>query len=193
MNFLAHLYLSPENSEIRLGNFIADSVKGSHLYEYSPDVQKGILLHRKIDVFTDVHSEVKKCVERLKPHFRLYSPVVVDIYFDHFLAKNWEKYSSELLGKYAEKQYQLIENYRDILPERVKTLFNHMKSGNWLYNYQHLDFLEKVFAGMTRRTPYISNMQQATEVLSKDYTFFENSFFNFFPDLCKEFLTQNSL
>ncbi|MDL2315312.1 ACP phosphodiesterase, partial [Bacteroidales bacterium OttesenSCG-928-C19] len=125
MNFLAHLYLAPQDEEIRLGCFIADAVKGSRHQEYSPKIQEGILLHRREDDYTDNHPAIKESVKVLRPAFRLYASVVIDIYNDHFLAKNWQKYSTTPLSDFAAESYQLIDKYTDILPERMKEIFHY--------------------------------------------------------------------
>lgn len=188
MNFLAHLYLAPENEEIRLGCFIADAVKGSKYLNYSGDIQKGILLHRKQDDYTDKHPVIKECVVELRPAFRLYASVVIDIYTDHFLSKNWKEYSEVPLSEFTANSYELIEKYKDILPERMKEVFSYMKRNNWLENYQDLSFLQRVFEGMSRRTPFESNMTLAVNELKKNYDYFEKQFQLFFKDCRAEFL-----
>ena len=92
MNFLAHIYLSGDDPNIQLGNFIGDFVKGRNLVEqFGHEIAKGIELHRAIDEFTDKHPIVKLSKVRLREKYRHYAPVIVDIFYDHYLAKNWEK------------------------------------------------------------------------------------------------------
>ena len=91
MNFLAHAHLSGENDEILFGNFIADAVKGKQMEKYETDVQAGIRLHRQIDTFTDNHAVVRRSVNRVRSEYGRYSGVVMDIYYDHFLAKDWNQ------------------------------------------------------------------------------------------------------
>ncbi len=93
MNFLAHLYLSGNDEQLMIGNFIADSVKGSSYKNFPDGIKRGILLHRAIDFYSDNHSVFLKSVERLRPNYHKYAGVIVDIFFDHFLAKNWKEYS----------------------------------------------------------------------------------------------------
>ena len=187
MNFLAHLYLAPENEEIRLGCFIADAVKGSQFKQYSPDIQAGILLHRRQDEYTDKHIAVRESIHLLRPAFRLYASVVVDIYTDHFLCRNWEQYSKVPLAEFVSESYQLIERYSAILPEKMQQLFYYMKKNNWLENYKDLPFLKRVFAGMSQRTPFESNMNQAVEELEKNYDYLESQFRLFFKDCINTF------
>ena len=104
MNFLAHLYLSGDNPKVKVGNFIGDFVKGKNLKDrFEADIARGIGLHREIDWFTDTHSIVKQSKDRLRPKYRHYSGVIVDIFYDHFLAKNWDRYSKQLLPDFAEE------------------------------------------------------------------------------------------
>src|SRR5437870_13401328 len=106
MNFLAHLYLSGDDNEVKVGNFIGDFVQGKDLeLRYGKRIAKGILLHREIDFFTDHHPVVKQSKDRLRPNYRHYAGVIVDIFYDHFLASKWNSHSVKLLPHYAEECY----------------------------------------------------------------------------------------
>ncbi len=183
MNFLAHLYLSPPNKEVKIGNFIADSVKGKVFETYAPGIQKGILLHRQIDQFTDQHPVFKESCLRLNQKYKRYSGVIVDIYYDHFLAKNWDEYHERDLKEFVSEAYQLlIHNYK-LLPPRSKRILPFMITQNWLVNYSNFKDLNRVFKGMSRRTSNNSRMDEATKELKKDYLAFEHEFKQFFPDI----------
>src|SRR3954453_2663939 len=109
MNFLAHLYLSGNDPEIMVGNFLGDFVRGRNLLErYKKNIATGIELHRTIDEFTDTHPIVAQSKNRLREKYRHYAAVIVDIFYDHFLAKNWSEYSSELLPDFADRAYQIL-------------------------------------------------------------------------------------
>lgn len=108
MNYLAHLALSHDNSGVMLGNFIGDYVKGSNYSRYSPKVRTGILLHRKIDDFTDNHPIVKESSLLLKDAYGRYAGVIVDMFYDHFLASDWDKYHpNQPLGKFVSRVHQI--------------------------------------------------------------------------------------
>jgi acyl carrier protein phosphodiesterase len=190
MNFLAHLYLSGNRPKIMVGNFIGDFVKGRNPQErYEPEIAAGIELHRSIDHFTDTHEVVKLSKNRLRPKYRHYSGVIIDMFYDHFLAKNWIRYSPEPLPDFAHRAYQLIEAHDAILPEKVKYLMPYMTKGNWLLNYAHVEGLSKALNGMTRRSAYDSKMNESVVELEANYDEFENEFVAFFPELdqyCKE-------
>lgn len=183
MNFLAHLYLSPENKDVMLGNFIADAIKGKSLLNYKPEIQKGVALHRAIDTYTDEHPVFKQSADRLRRKYKLYSKVIVDIYYDHFLARKWNNYSDTELTRFASSAYKtLIMNY-GILPSRYKRILPFMIAQNWLVGYASFWSLEKVFRGMARRTGFKSGMENAVTDLKKDYRAFESEFVEFFPRL----------
>ncbi len=183
MNFLAHLYLSGNNEKIKVGNFIGDFVKGKQFSNYEEEIQKGIILHRKIDEFTDSHSVVFESKKRLRPKYRHYSPVIVDIFYDHFLAKKWSSFSNNDLKKYTNDFYQMIEKYKDVVPETVNLMLRYMREKNWLYNYQFLHGIDRSLKGISRRTKFDSQMEFAVKSLQENYDSFENEFDRFFPDL----------
>ncbi len=183
MNFLAHIYLSFGDEEITLGNFFADHIR-SNKYKHLPDrIQKGILLHREIDTFTDSHPTVRKSSKRLHKNYSHYSRVIVDIYYDHFLAKNWSDYSDVPLDEYVENFYDLLEDNYDILPMATKRMMPYMMADNWLLNYANLAGIDRVLNGMNRRTKNKSRMNFAILDLEEHYTEFENEFTSFFEEL----------
>src|SRR5688572_11354829 len=121
MNFLAHLYLSGNNRKLMVGNFIGDFVKGRQALEkFDPEIIRGIEFHRNIDAFTDTHQVVAQSKNRLRPKYRHYSGVIIDVFYDHFLAKNWNLYHEDSLPNFANHVYRVIESYDPILPQKVK-------------------------------------------------------------------------
>ena len=183
MNFLSHLFLSGNSEGLLLGNFIADSVKGSDYKNYSPEIQRGILLHRKIDSFTDSHSIVELSKERLRGKYRKYASVIVDVYYDHYLAANWNNYSSEQLSDYTANIYSLVQKNHHILPEKSAQFTKYMIHYNILEAYSRLEGIERVLMGMSKRAKFESNMEHAIHDLKENYHLFENEFKLFFPEL----------
>ena len=194
MNFLAHIYLSGPDNKVQLGNFIGDFVKGRNLTEqFEERIAIGIELHRAIDEFTDKHEVVKQSKDRIRTKYRHYAPVIMDIFYDHYLARNWNRYHETFLPDFAEQTYGMIMSHEDILPEKVKWMMPYMIKQDWLSNYARIDGIARVLGGMSRRTPYNSKMNEAVEDLKLHYNEFENEFFEFFPELekfCQEFLNQ---
>jgi len=183
MNFLAHIYLSGNNKMVAIGNFIADGIKSDAYKKYSHDIQKGILLHREIDTFTDAHPIVRQSTKRLHENYGHYSGVIVDILYDHFLAKNWSDYSPVELNDFVKNFYGDLEEHFEILPLRIQNLIPYMITDNWLYNYSKIEGIQRVLDGMNRRTKHISRMNEATNELRRYYTEFQEEFTQFFDEL----------
>lgn len=181
MNFLAHLYLAGKDEKMIVGNFIADAVKGSTFNGYPEGIVKGIRLHREIDHFTDHHPVFLASRARLSPRYRMYSGVIVDIFYDHFLAKHWDDYSPEPLEAVVSRTYFLLIRHFQWLPARSKRILPFMVTRNWLVNYRNLDSLQQVFHGMDRRTGNRSGMVNAIADLQQDYGKYEEEFRDFFP------------
>ena len=191
MNFLAHIYLSRNNDNLKIGNFIADSIRGKKYLEYSLEIQKGIILHRHIDTFTDSHLTVKISKKRLHENYGHYSGVIVDILYDHFLAKNWSTYSDVPLDEYVKGFYELLEDNFEVLPLPVQKMLPFMTNDNWLLSYASIEGITKVLEGMNRRTKNRSKMNLAVVELQEFYVDFEKEFISFFDELIQ--FTQEEL
>lgn len=186
MNFLAHAFLSGEDHQLLIGNFVADSIKGKQLQHYSTGIKKGVMLHRAIDTYTDQHDVVKVSVNRLRPEFNRFSPVIVDIYFDHFLAVHWKDYADIELSVFTSNVYKVLIRNFSKLPQRSKRILPWMIAQNWLTGYANLHDLQRVFNGMSRRTKFNSGMENAVDFLKEHYPCFESDFRRFFPDMIVE-------
>ncbi len=183
MNYLAHIYLSRDHELITIGNFMADHIKGNKYKNFSEDLQKGILLHRQIDSFTDTHKIVKISKRRLNDRYGLYRGVVIDIFYDHFLAKNWKNYSEIDLPTYTQNFYDSLNRNFDILPDKIKYMSKYLIRDNWLLSYAEMDGIQKVLEGMNRRTKNRSQMYLAINDLEAHYGDFETDFQQFFDEL----------
>lgn len=185
MNFLAHAFLSGNEPELLLGNFIADSVKGKQIELYTPAVAKGIRLHRLIDTYTDTHEIVGETKARLRPKYRKFAPVIADMFYDHFLASSFEKYSSEPLHAYTQHVYAIVHESFDMLPERMQHILPHMMQHDWLKGYAQLEGIDRALTGMSRRATFVSGMETAVEELQENYALYAAEFEAFFPELVK--------
>ncbi|CDF79662.1 acyl carrier protein phosphodiesterase [Formosa agariphila KMM 3901] len=185
MNYLAHIYLSESKEKVTIGNFIADGngITGKSYKKFPKAIQVGILLHRQIDTFTDAHPIVKQSTKRLHKNYGHYSGIIVDIFYDHFLAKNWSKYSEISLEDEAQWFYTLLQNNFDTLPERTQYLLPYMVKANWLVSYSNIKGIEDVLVGMDKRTKNLSHMHLATKELRMYYDEFEAEFTTFFEEL----------
>ncbi|MAP80933.1 MAG: ACP phosphodiesterase [Aequorivita sp.] len=183
MNFLAHIYLSGDDEDIIIGNFIADGIKGKRYQKFPPAIAKGILLHRAIDTFTDSHPIVHQSTARLHKNYGHYSGVIVDILYDHFLAKNWSTYSVVPLDEYVENFYKLLRKNFTILPARIQRMMPYMIADNWLLSYATVEGIGKILTQMNVRTKGVSKMNLAVEELVTYYDDFEKEFTLFFEEL----------
>ncbi|MDT0689778.1 acyl carrier protein phosphodiesterase [Salegentibacter sp. F188] len=183
MNYLAHIYLSGNDDNLKIGNFIADSIKGKNFLKFPEPIQKGVVLHRAIDQYTDTHPVVKKSVTRLFSRYSHYSRVIVDILYDHFLAVNWKNYSQTPLEEYTEEFYDLLRENKSDLPKAVQKFMPYMFRDNWLLSYASIDGITKILYQMNHRTKGKSNMDLAVEELEMFYDEFQDEFTEFFADL----------
>lgn len=166
-----------------IGNFIADHVRGNHFGHYNQEIQQGIFLHREIDTFTDQHQIVRRSKRRLHARYRHYDGVIIDIFYDYFLAKNWVKYSEIPLKIYTQSIYELFSKYANQLPVKSQRFINYMVENDILYRYQFEDGIEKVLQGMNYRTKGKSHMNLAIEDLKIHHQKLEKDFTLFFKDL----------
>ena len=183
MNFLAHIYLSGDNDLIKIGNFMADGIRGKQFENYPLEIQKGIILHRAIDTFTDAHPIFRQSTKRLHEQYHHYAGVIVDILYDHFLAKNWVNYSDEKLTEYVDRFYLSLTENKDLLSERVLKIMPILFKENWLVSYETVEGIQHILTQMDRRTKNQSNMRFAKKDLIEHYAEFENEFTTFFKEL----------
>ncbi len=183
MNFLAHIYLSGTDDGVKIGNFMADSIRGRQYENYPIQLRKGIILHRAIDSFTDNHPIYRQSKHRLHEKYGHYSGVIMDIVYDHFLAKNWATYSNELLEDYAQNFYVLLQERFDELTEKTQKILPYMIGRNWLVSYATLEGLEMILFQMDHRTKNRVAMQEAIVEVKTYYTEFEEEFTLFFAEL----------
>jgi acyl carrier protein phosphodiesterase len=189
MNFLAHIYLSGDNDLLKIGNFMADSIHGNKFNNYPTEIKKGILLHRSIDSFTDMHPVYRQSKHRLHEKYGHYSGVIMDIFYDHFLAKNWKTYSDEKLEDYADNFYLLLKENHDLLTEKMKGILPYMIGRNWLVSYARIEGLEMILFQMDHRTKNRVAMHESIVELKQFYLQFDEEFCLFFEDLkqhCRE-------
>lgn len=149
-------------------------------------------MHRAIDHYTDTHAIVKESKLRLRLKYRHYSGVIVDMFYDHFLAANWEAYADMPLKTFTSRTYEVLKQYK--LPPKAAYMLPYMANDDWLYHYQFISGLQQALTGMARRTTFNSQMEYATEDLQDHYEAFQDEFSRFFPELInfsKTFLEVN--
>lgn len=183
MNYLAHIYLSGDNERIQIGNFMGDGVRGKDYKHFHNDIQIGVLLHRAIDSYTDMHPIFRKSKHRLVPKFNHFSGIIVDMFYDHFLAKHWSLYHHDSLHDFVSKFYQSLETHELELNQKTKNIRPYITKYNWLERYQYITDLQNILKQMDQRFTYPSQMSESVELLHHYYNEFEDEFFKFFREL----------
>lgn len=198
MNFLAHAYLSGDDDDVKIGNFLGDFVKGRlnklNNAQFSKEVIIGMALHREIDFFTDNHSVVRQSIDRLQPEYHKFSGIVVDMFYDHVLAKNFHHYAEISLENYAQNFYNLLERRKAEIPEPMDRMVKSMVTRNWFLSYEAYEGIEWALTGISKRLSFVSGIEHATKELRRDYNLYETEFQVFFPELinhCKNFLVNS--
>lgn len=183
MNYLAHIFLSGPNPEVKLGNFFGDFVKGSQLNHFPQRVKEGIILHRKIDEFTDNHPVFRETVQLLRPHFGRYAGIMADMYYDHLLAVSFRRYSEVSLRCFAYHFYFHALLRYPLLPPRIKRFIFHFVSTNRLQQYATYQGLQTSLQIMRERKSSAIQPELAITVLHANWEELNNQFHRFFPDV----------
>jgi len=183
MNYLAHLYLSYPDHDLMVGNFIADAVKGHDYEDFPEGIKRGIIMHRSIDDFTDHHPLVLDSKKYFSKEFDKYSGVLIDIYFDYFLAKNFALYSDVSLSTFASNTYTILTNNKAVFPERSAYFFQYMIKENILERYAELDGMKKVLYGMTHRINKRFPLYDSLSTFKDKQGLLYNNFVPFFDEL----------
>lgn len=183
MNYLAHIFLSDGNPRIQVGNFIGDAVKGKAYRDYQEDIRKGILLHRRIDDFTDHHPLMKETVACLRDHFGRYSGVVADMYFDYFLAENFSLYAGGSLRFFTLRFYITLICYYRSLPLRFRRFLWHFILTDRLYEYRKVSGIRRSLEIMSEYKNLRISADEAADYLVSHHDELNGLFRRFFPEL----------
>ncbi|MEG4999560.1 acyl carrier protein phosphodiesterase [Microcoleus sp. B4-D4] len=183
MNYLAHLFLSDGTPASLIGNLLGDFVKGSAVNLYSEEIRNGIDLHRKVDRYTDSHAVVRSSTSLVCAQRRRFAGVLIDVFYDHFLAKNWLKYSEVPLCDFARLAYKVLQDNRDILPESLQRIMPQIIARDLLGSYQEISGIDIALHRMSARIKRTNNLAGGVEDLTVNYQQLESDFTAFFPDL----------
>ena len=183
MNYLAHLYLAEDSPESLLGNLLGDFVKGRDIELYSDEIKKGIKFHRNVDLYTDSHPIFRDSKRLISPVNRRYAGLLIDVFYDHFLAKNWLDFSLVNLKEFVLKVYGVLQAYEAILPEKLKGLLPHIIQRNLLMSYAEISGIDAALKRLSLRVKRENNIGIASEELINNYRQLELNFNKFFPEL----------
>lgn len=193
MNLVAHQILSLNQPLVQVGNHMGEVIKGKSFREYPAGIAQGIKLHRHIDSFTDGHSIVRQSTARLHKDYNKYSPVIVDIFYDYLLLKNWALFSKEDFTEFKENCYKLLLAYKEIYPPKLARITDLMVTQDWFEKYRTLEGIEHTLKQMSHKTKFPNNMYMAVKALYVAEEQFNREFLAFFPILmasCSAFLNQ---
>jgi len=199
LNFLAHFLLSGDDDELRLGNLLGDVVKGRvEHYDHpgaSERMRTGIRLHRSIDSYSDAHAVVRRSKQRIAARYGRLSGVIVDVYYDHVLAREWPTHGEGNLKVFADDVYRTLHENVMRLPEQVHPLVYAMSRGDWLVGYADIAHIARTLRNMARRNRVAADIGTAAEELARDYEAVAADFAEFFPELrrhCATFLATSA-
>ena len=195
MNFVAHQYLSFKQQSLQIGNLLGETVKGKQYLDFPDDIQKGILLHRSIDTFTDSHEIVKQSSSYFHETQHKFAPIIVDVIYDYFLIKHWNNFSDTPYQKFKLDCYQLFKNEYDTFPKKLQETIFYLLKYDWFENYSTIEGVQKTLKGIGSRAKFENNLHQIIPEFEQYYSMLEKDFLQFFPLLqthCKNFITLNN-
>lgn len=183
MNYLAHLFLADGSPESLIGNLLGDFLRGVDRTQYSEAIQQGIRLHHEVDRFADSHVVFARSRNRLRPPYRRYAGVLVDIFYDHFLAAHWASFSHERLEDFSQRVYEALAANDEILPVRLRRMLPYMVSEDWLTSYRAQEEIDRTLRRLSRRLKRENPLPTAVCQLEEHYGELEVDFLSFFPEL----------
>lgn len=183
MNYLAHLLLCDGRPESIVGSILGDFSRGVDLGALDPGVREAVALHFRVDAFTDAHPVVGESKQRIRPPHRRYAGVLVDMFYDHFLARRWDRYSAVPLAAFTTTVYEALEQAEAYLPERMTRVCRAMAAGDWLGSYVRLEAIDTALQRMSRRIMRANDLATGVNALIANYDLLEADFHRFFPEL----------
>ena len=184
MNYLAHAWLARQSDDAILGGLLGDFVFGkSVLQDWRPSVRLEIVRHRRIDRYTDTHPFVVDA-RILFGDLRRYAGIVLDVYFDHCLARDWHRWNDTPLEDFTARVYRMLQEHRDELPPRLHAIAPRMAAHDWLGSYRQRDNVDGAVHGIaTRLSRNGERLVACLDVLRANEAAVDAAFEVFFPEL----------
>jgi acyl carrier protein phosphodiesterase len=183
LNYLAHLFLADDDPYSRIGSLMGDFAKGSIDAALAPAIRRGIVMHRRIDSFTDAHAIVARSKRRIRPEFRRYAGILVDLYYDHFLALEWSQYSAVPLEDFVQEVYRILRVHLDGFPAPMQRSIAYMTANDLLLSYGEIDGIGRALRGIEGRLKRPRRLRDGVQDLESNYALFAADFAAFFPQL----------
>ncbi|MCX7748786.1 MAG: ACP phosphodiesterase [Clostridia bacterium] len=182
MNYLAHIYLSDNTDKNTIGNLLGDFVSKAEDNNFEKPIREGIFTHRMLDSFTDSHPIFLMSKKRISTLNRRYAGLLIDMFYDHFLAKNWSSYSTMSLEEYTTHFYSILESFSDCLPDRLLNVMPSMVKENWLLSYKEITGIEKALERISKKLSIPNHfLLNSINELTDNYEGLESDFKSFFP------------
>lgn len=182
MNFLAHLHLARLADSGLLGNLMADYIRGNPFAQWPAPVAEGIALHRRIDAFTDSLPEVREARTHFRPLTRRVAPITLDVIWDHFLAKHWQRIHPALsLQSFLQQAEAEIVPQLATTPEGFQQLNHILWRERWMERYAEAEYLQPVLKGMANRRPKLAALADSYGDFIDNYSLLEQLFWQFYP------------
>lgn len=186
MNYLAHALLSFNNEPIIVGNFIADHIRLAETEHLPGLIRKGVIIHRKIDTFTDSHPLFIKSKRHFYNGFERYSGVLTDIYYDYLLAKNFRHFAEAELKDFTRHIYSVLDNHHEFLPETSKGFLKYVKQNDTFFEYSKLEGIELVLKHLAYRINHGVQLNESINLFKENEDKIESDFLEFMKDLVEE-------
>jgi acyl carrier protein phosphodiesterase len=182
MNYLAHVFLARHSSEAMIGGLLGDFVKGS-IHAYPAQIRAGILLHRAIDRYTDAHCVVRASCALVSARRRRFAGIMVDVFFDHFLARHWQRFADTPLPVFTQAAYSGLLARSGEFPQRLQRVLPQMAAHDWLGSYQDVEAIDAAINGISRRLRRANTLLGGAQEMLDNYAALQANFLRFFPEL----------
>ena len=192
MNYLAHLYLSSSTDESLVGSLLGDFVKGDGYNQYSTGIRRAILIHRRVDAYSNAHPVYRRSKRRIHSSYRHTKGILVDLFYDHFLARKWDQYAAGPLPEFTRRVYSALKAHLDILPPRLQSIIPRTAADDWLLAYGDITNIGHALAGLSRRLSRENELHRGLNELRANYADLEGDFQAFFPQLVEYVATRGN-
>jgi acyl carrier protein phosphodiesterase len=182
MNYLAHFHLAGDEPTMIVGALLGDYVKGPLNNQYNADIRKGIRLHRSLDNFVDQHHATRLAAQLFDKKYRRYSGILLDLFFDHFLARHWARYHQQELAEFSQQVYQLLEENHLYLPAKARQFVSRMSGRDLLSSYGQREVIQQSLAHIGTRLSRENPLHHAARQMDEHYDSLEQTFITFYPE-----------
>ncbi|RDV28069.1 DUF479 domain-containing protein [Alteromonas aestuariivivens] len=183
MNYLAHLFLAQPHADSHFGNLLGDFRRGADIQHYPDAVLAGLQNHYLVDRFTDAHPLVRRAKQEFSTERRRFAGIALDVLFDYYLIKHWSHFSDIPFEKFCYQAYMFLDWKIPQMPQRMQRVVSNMIEYHWFETYQSLDGIGLALDRIATRIRFEHQFEGCVEEIIQNYSFFEECFVDFFPEL----------